>query len=160
MLGILVEGAWAIEDLLVLLIIVALDARFVNSDDNVVWSTAAILTRFGPFWPITTTIPMVTAAVAMALVVGSVVAAASWAMSARIHVEVYFGLFSVDILIGGHNHLANPCWRLAIELRAEVVVMESSDEGGDDLSFHDVRNIIPHLRKASDVARRSSDGFW
>ena len=30
--------------------------------------------------------------------------------------------------------------------------MESSDEGGDDLSFHDVRNRIPHLRKASDVA--------
>ena len=30
--------------------------------------------------------------------------------------------------------------------------MESSDEGGDDLCFRDVGNIIPHLRKASDVA--------
>ena len=30
--------------------------------------------------------------------------------------------------------------------------MESSDEGGDDLGFRDVRNRIPHLRKASDVA--------
>ena len=30
--------------------------------------------------------------------------------------------------------------------------MESSDEGSDDLCFHDVGNIIPHLRKASDVA--------
>ena len=29
--------------------------------------------------------------------------------------------------------------------------MKSSDEGGDNLSFHDVRNIIPHLEKASDV---------
>ena len=32
------------------------------------------------------------------------------------------------------------------------MVMESSDEGGDDLSFRDVWNRIPHLRKASDVA--------
>ena len=30
--------------------------------------------------------------------------------------------------------------------------MESSDEGGDDLNFRDVRNRVPHLGKASDVA--------
>ena len=30
--------------------------------------------------------------------------------------------------------------------------MESSDKGGDNLSFRDVRNRIPHLEKASDVA--------
>ena len=30
--------------------------------------------------------------------------------------------------------------------------MDSSDEGGDDFSFHDVRNRIPHLGKASNVA--------
>ena len=30
--------------------------------------------------------------------------------------------------------------------------MESSDEGGDDLSFCDVGNRIPHLGKGSDVA--------
>ena len=30
--------------------------------------------------------------------------------------------------------------------------MESLDEGGDDLSFHDVGNRIPHIGKASDVA--------
>ena len=40
----------------------------------------------------------------------------------------------------------------AVELGAKLTVMESSNEGGDDLSFHDVRNRIPHLRKASDVA--------
>ena len=39
-----------------------------------------------------------------------------------------------------------------IEFGAEVAVMESSDEGGDDLRFHDVGNRIPHLGKASDVA--------
>ena len=31
-------------------------------------------------------------------------------------------------------------------------MVESSDEGGDDLSFRDVGNRIPHLGKASDVA--------
>ena len=102
------------------------------------------------------TVPMVTAvvvaAVAMASVVGALVAAVSWAMSARILVEGYFGLFGVGVLIGSRKHLANPLWWLAIELGAEVAVMESSDEGGDDLCFYDVGNRIPHLRKASDVA--------
>ena len=32
--------------------------------------------------------------------------------------------------------------------------MKSSDEGGEDLSFRDVRNRIPHLRNASDVAMK------
>ena len=31
-------------------------------------------------------------------------------------------------------------------------MMESSDEGSDDFCFCDVRNRIPHLRKASNVA--------
>ena len=34
------------------------------------------------------------------------------------------------------------------------MVMESLNEGGDDLSFRDVRNIFPHLGKASDVATK------
>ena len=112
MLGVLVERAWAIEDLLVLLVVVTLGARFINGGDDVVWSAAAILTRFGSFWPITTTVPMVTAVmvvvVAVASVIGSLVATVSWAMSARILVEAHFGLFGVDVLIGSCNHLANP----------------------------------------------------
>ena len=40
----------------------------------------------------------------------------------------------------------------AVELGAKLTVMESSNEGGDDLSFHDVGNRIPHPRKAYDVA--------
>ena len=95
---------------------------------------------------------VVVAAVAVASVVGTLIAVACWAVSARILVEAYFSLFGVDVLISGCNHLANPLRRLAIELGAEVAVMESSDEGGDDLSFRDVGNRIPHLRKASDVA--------
>ena len=39
-----------------------------------------------------------------------------------------------------------------VELLAKLALMESSDEGSDDLSFCDVWNRIPHLRKASDVA--------
>ena len=49
MLGVLVERAWAIKDLLVLLVIVALGSRLVNSGDDMVWSVAAILTRLGSF---------------------------------------------------------------------------------------------------------------
>ena len=80
-------------------------------------------------------------------------------MSARILVEVYFSLFGVGVLISGHNLLANPLWQLVIELGAEVAVMESSDEGGDDFRFCDVGNRIPHLGKSHDVIMRSSDGF-
>ena len=86
------------------------------------------------------------------MVVGALVAIVSWAMSARVLIEASFGLFSIGVLVGDRDHLANPFWWLAIELGAEVTVMESSDEGGDDLSFYDIRNRIPHLRKASDVA--------
>ena len=95
---------------------------------------------------------VIIAAIAVAPVVGAIVAAASWAMSARILIEAYFGLFGIGVLIDSRNHLANPFWRLVIELGVEVAVMESSDEGGDNLSFCDVRNRIPYLRKASDVA--------
>jgi len=157
-LAVLVERTWAFEDLLVLLVVVVLGVRFINSNNDVVWSAVAILTRFGPFWPITATIPIVTAvvvaAVAVASVIGSLVTVMSWAMSAHILVEAYFGLFSVGILIDDRNHLANPLRRLAIELAAKVTVMESSNEGGDDLYFRDVGNRIPHLRKASNVATK------
>ena len=39
-----------------------------------------------------------------------------------------------------------------IEFGAEVMVMESSDKGGDDFCFRDVGNRISYLRKTSDVA--------
>ena len=81
MLGILVERARAIEDLLVLLVVVALGTRFVNGGDDVVWSAAAILTSFRPFRPVATTIMMVVAvivaAVTVAPFVGAIVVAAS-----------------------------------------------------------------------------------
>ena len=89
---------------------------------------------------------VIIAVITMAPVVGSLVVVASWAMNARILVEAHFGLF------GGCYHLADPLRRLAIELGAEVAVMASSNEGGDDLFFRDVGNRIPHLGKASDVA--------
>ena len=73
-------------------------------------------------------------------------------MSACILVETNFSLFGVGVLIGGCDHLANPLWWLTIEFGAEVVVMESSDESGDDFCFCDVGNRVPHLRKASNVA--------
>ena len=163
MFGVLVERAWDIEDLLVLLVVVALGTRFTNGGDDVVWSAAAILTRFGPFWPIAVTVPMVTAvvvaAIAMAPVVGAIITTVSWAMNARILIEAHFSLFGIDVLIGGCNHLANPLWRLVIELAAEVAVMESSDEGSDDFCFYDVGNRIPYLGKTSDIATEELGWF-
>ena len=115
-----------------------------------------ILTRLGSFWLITVAVPMVNAvivaAVIVALVVGVVVIAVSWAMSACILIEAYLGFLGIGVLVGNHDHLANPCGWLAVELGVKLVVMESSDEGGDELSYRDVGNRIPHLRKASDVA--------
>ena len=52
MLAVFVERARAFKDLLVLLVIVALGTRFVDSGDDMVWSVAAILTRLGSIWPI------------------------------------------------------------------------------------------------------------
>ena len=89
-----------------------------------------ILTSFRPFRPIAATVLMVAtviiAAVTVASLVEALIAMASWAVSAHILVEVNFGLFSVGVLISGHDHLANPLWRLTIEFGAEVAVMESS----------------------------------
>jgi hypothetical protein len=163
MLAILVEGAWAFDDFLVLLIVVTFGTRFINGGDDVVWSTVAILTSFRPFRPIAATSLMVAvvivAAVTMASFVRALVAAASWAVSARILVEANFGLFSVSVLIGGRDHLANPLWRLTIEFGAEVAVMESSDKGGDDFCLHDVGNRIPHLGKSSNVTTEELEQF-
>ena len=44
-------------------------------------------------------------------------------MSACVLIEAYFGLFGVGVMIGGRYRLANPRWRLAIELGADVMVM-------------------------------------
>jgi len=106
----------AFEDFLVLLIIVMFGMRFVNGGDDVVWSATAILTSSRPFRPITATVMVVAmviiAAVTVALFIEVLVAAASWAMGARILIEVNFDVFSIGILIGGHDHLANPLWQL------------------------------------------------
>ena len=102
---------------------------------------------------------VVMVAVTVASFVGALVAMANWAVSACILIEANFGLFSVGVLIGGHDHLANPLWWLTIEFGAEVAVMESSDEGGDDFCFCDVGNRIPHIGKMSDVATEELGRF-
>jgi len=48
-LGIFMKKARALEDLLVLLVVVALGLRFFDASNDVVWSAAALLTRFEPF---------------------------------------------------------------------------------------------------------------
>ena len=46
-----------------------------------------------------------------------------------------------------------------IEFGAEVMVMESSDKGGDDFLFRDVGNRIHHLEKLSDVTMEELGWF-
>ena len=103
---------------------------------------------------------VVRAAVAVASVVGAVIVAVCWAMSACILIEAQLGFLGVGVLVGGRDHLANPYGRLAVELGAKLMVVESSDEDGDDLSFCDVGNRIPHLGKVLNVAAEGLDGFW
>ena len=91
--------------------------------------------------------------------VAALIAMAGWSVSARILIEANFSLFSVGILIGGCDHLANPLWWLTIEFVAEAAVMESFDKGGDDFCFHDVGNRIPHLRKSFDVTTKELEWF-
>ena len=120
MLGVLVERARAVEDLLVLLVVVALGVRFINGSDDVVWPAAAILTRLRSFWPITNAVMMVTtvivAVVVVASIIGAVIVAACWAMSACILVEAHLGFLDVGVLVGGRDHLANPCRGLRLNL--------------------------------------------
>ena len=56
--GVLVQGARTVEDLLVLLIIVTLCAWHIDIGNKVIWSAAAILTRFESIWPISSAVPM------------------------------------------------------------------------------------------------------
>ena len=46
-----------------------------------------------------------------------------------------------------------------IEFGAEVAMMESSDNGSDDLCFHDVGNRIPYLGKSPDVTTEELGWF-
>ena len=135
MFGVLVKRARVVEDLLVLLIIVALGPRFIDGSDDVVWPAAVILTRLGSFWPITVAVMMVTvvieAAVVVASIVGAVIVVARWAMSARILIEAHLGFLGVGVLVGGRDHLANPCGWLAVELGVKLAVMKSLDESGE-----------------------------
>ena len=88
----------------------------------------------------------------MASVVGAVIVAVRWAICACIFVESHLHFLRVSVLVGGCDHLADASRWLAVELGIELAVMKSSDKGGDDLSFSDAGNRIPHLGKASDVA--------
>ena len=157
MLCVLVERARTIEDLLILLVIVPLGARLIDSSNEVVWSAATILTGLEPFWPIMAVIPVETTVVVAAVVVasgiGAVIVAVRRAICARIFVETHLRFLSVGILVGGRDHLADARRRLTVEFGPELMVVKSSNKGGDDLSFRDIGDRIPHLGEASDVAK-------
>ena len=102
---------------------------------------------------------MVAAVIVAVVTVASFVGVLVDAVSALILIEANFDLFSIGVLIGGHDLLANSLWRLTIEFGAEVTMMESLDKGGDDFCFHDVWNRIPHLGKSSDFTMEELGWF-
>jgi hypothetical protein len=136
----------------------------------VIWSVAAILTSFVSIWPISSAVPMetvvivaatvvlsvvvavVVAAIVVLSIVVAVVVAARRAISARFFIKTHLRFLGIGVLVGNCDHLADSGRWLPVELRTEFSVMKSSDEGGDDFSFRDVGNRIPHLREVSDVA--------
>ena len=73
-------------------------------------------------------------------------------MSACILVEAHLGFLGVGVLVGGSYHFTDTSGRLAVEFGAKLAMVESSDRGGDDFSFRDVGNRVPHLGETLDVA--------
>ena len=66
-----------------------------------------------------------------------------------------FGLFSIGVLVGHLEHLADQCRWPPIELPSKLVVMiEPVDETGDYFGFKDVRNLVSYFREAPDVASK------
>jgi hypothetical protein len=69
-----------------------------------------------------------------------------WSREGNIVPMPLIGLFSIGILIGCYQHLADCLWWLSIKLFTElVVVVESSAERRDDLRFTDVGNLVPYF---------------
>ena len=95
---------------------------------------------------------VVIAAIVQLSVIGVVIVAARWVISAHIFIKTHLRFLGVGVLVGGCDHLADAGRWLSIELRTEFMVMKSSDEGGDDFGLRDVGNRIPHLGETSDVA--------
>ena len=97
-------------------------------------------------------IAVVVATVIVASIVRAVIVVARWAICARIFVEAHLGFLGVSVLVGRSDHLTDTGGRLAVEFGAKLAMVESSDKGGDDLSFRDVGNRVPHLGETSDIA--------
>jgi len=72
------KRAWAVEYLLVLLVIVTLGARLINGGEDVFWPTAAILVRPVSSYLITAAIAMIVAVIGTAVIVTSVVGRSSY----------------------------------------------------------------------------------
>ena len=122
MFGVLVKRARAVEDLLVLFVVVALGARLTNGGDDVFWPTAAILARHVSSCPITVAIVVVAvvigAAVAVTSVVRAIVITVRQALGAYVLAEAYLGFLGVGILVGGSYHFADTGRRLMVEFGA------------------------------------------
>jgi len=83
-----------------------------------------------------------------------------WSLSVCILVEAHLGFLCIGVLVGGSYHFTDTSRWLTVEFGAKLAMVESSDKGGDDFSFHDVGDRVPHLKEMPDVATEELDGFW
>ena len=93
-------------------------------------------------------------AVAVTSVVGAIVVSVRWSLSAYILVEAHLGFLCIGVLVGGSYYFADAGRRLTVEFGAKLAMVESSDKGGDDFSFCDVGDRVPHLGETLDVATK------
>ena len=75
-----------------------------------------------------------------------------WSLSVCILVEAHLGFLCIGVLVGGSYHFTDTSRWLTVEFGAKLAMVESSDKGGDDFSFHDVGDRVPHLGETLDVA--------
>jgi hypothetical protein len=107
-------------------------------------------------------IAMVT--VVVVLFVAAVIIATCWMIGPRNPGDVVFvplfGLFRISVLIGHLKHLTNRLWRHAVEFGAEfIVVIEPTDECGDNFIFEDVGDAVHRFRETPNVAAKKFAGL-
>ena len=120
MFGVLVKRAWAVEDLLVLFVVVTLGVRLTNGGDDVFWPVTAILARPVSSCSITAAIAMIAAIVGTTVIMMSVIEAiivsVRWSLSACILVEAHLGFLCISVLVGGSYHFTDTGWLLTVNL--------------------------------------------
>jgi hypothetical protein len=86
---------------------------------------------------IMTALPIVVSVIVNAAVILAIISSVP---STRVFIVAQLSFLNVSVLVCRGEHITNSLQRLTIELRAKVTVVETMDEGRDDLCFGDIGN--------------------